>query len=122
MFSLWVVVRHVRQWFGHSVAVEMVVNGVLRTLWVSATMQNQLREERHPRRAESPMERLAPGQAKRHPGYVKQKYNIHALKGQKRKNLKALGMRNKSTISTLLPFQVGCSKLASKTRPLFRQF
>ena len=34
MLSLWVVVRHVRQWFGHSVAVEMVVNGVLRTLWV----------------------------------------------------------------------------------------
>ena len=27
-------VRHVRQWFSHSVAVEMVVNGVLRTLWV----------------------------------------------------------------------------------------
>ena len=27
-------VRHVRQWFGHSVAVEIVVNGVLRTLWV----------------------------------------------------------------------------------------
>ena len=26
--------RHVRQWFSHSVAVEMVVNGVLRTLWV----------------------------------------------------------------------------------------
>ena len=51
------------------------------------------------------MERVAPGQAKRHPGYVKQKYNIHALKGQKRKNIKALGMRNKSTISTLLPFQ-----------------
>ena len=51
------------------------------------------------------MERLAPGQAKRHPGYVKQKYNIHALEGQKRKNIKALGMRNKSTISTLLPFQ-----------------
>ena len=25
---------HVRQWFSHSVAVEMVVNGVLRTLWV----------------------------------------------------------------------------------------
>ena len=46
-----------------------------------------------------------PGQAKRHPGYVKQKYYIHALKGQKRKNIKALGMRNKSTISTLLPFQ-----------------
>ena len=63
-----------------------------------------------------------PGQAKRHPGYVKQKYNIHALKGQKRKNMAlwkkfekaadwkpnkhiALSMRNKSTISTLLPFQ-----------------
>ena len=26
---------HVRQWFSHSVAVEMVVNGVLRTLWVN---------------------------------------------------------------------------------------
>ena len=25
--------RHIRQWFFHSVAVEMVVNGVLRTLW-----------------------------------------------------------------------------------------
>ena len=46
-----------------------------------------------------------PGQAKRHPGYAKQKHNIHALKGQKRKNIKALGMRNKSTIFTLLPFQ-----------------
>ena len=34
MFSLWAMVRHVRQWFSHSVAVEMVVNGVLRTLWV----------------------------------------------------------------------------------------
>ncbi len=34
MFSLWAMVRHVRQWFRHSVAVEMVVNGVLRTLWV----------------------------------------------------------------------------------------
>ena len=28
----------------HSVAVEIVVNGVLRTLWVSSRMQNQLRE------------------------------------------------------------------------------
>ena len=28
----------------HSAAVEIVVNGVLRTLWVGATMQNQLRE------------------------------------------------------------------------------
>ena len=28
----------------HSVAVEIVVNGVLRTLWIGATMQNQLRE------------------------------------------------------------------------------
>ena len=28
----------------HSIAVEIVVNGVLRTLWVGATMQNQLRE------------------------------------------------------------------------------
>ena len=28
----------------HSVAVEIVVNDVLRTLWVGATMQNQLRE------------------------------------------------------------------------------
>ena len=28
----------------HSIAVEIVVNGVLRTLLVSATMQNQLRE------------------------------------------------------------------------------
>ena len=27
-------VRHVRQWFSHSVAVGMAVNGVLRTLWV----------------------------------------------------------------------------------------
>lgn len=27
-------VRNVRQWFCHSIAVEMVVNGVLRTLWV----------------------------------------------------------------------------------------
>ena len=34
MFSLWAMVRNVRQWFSHSVAVEMVVNGVLRTLWV----------------------------------------------------------------------------------------
>ena len=34
-------------------------------------------------RAESPMKRL--GQAKRRPGYVKQKRRIHALKGQKRK-------------------------------------
>ena len=34
MFSLWSMVRHVRQWFCHSAAVEMVVNGVLRTLWV----------------------------------------------------------------------------------------
>ena len=34
MFSLWAMVRHVRQWFSHSVAVEIVVNGVLRTLWV----------------------------------------------------------------------------------------
>ena len=34
MFSLWAMVRHVRQWFSHSVAVEMAVNGVLRTLWV----------------------------------------------------------------------------------------
>ena len=33
MFSLCAMVRHVRQWFRHSVAVEMVVNGVLRTLW-----------------------------------------------------------------------------------------
>ena len=31
-------VRHVRQWFGHSEAVEMVVNGVLRTLWVWSLM------------------------------------------------------------------------------------
>ena len=28
----------------HSIAVEIVVNGVLRTLWVGATKQNQLRE------------------------------------------------------------------------------
>ena len=28
----------------HSVAVGIVVNGVLRTLWVSSRMQNQLRE------------------------------------------------------------------------------
>ena len=28
----------------HSVAVEIVVNGVLRTLWVSSRMQNQLRD------------------------------------------------------------------------------
>ena len=28
----------------HSIAVEIVVNGVLRTLWVGATMQNQLRD------------------------------------------------------------------------------
>ena len=34
MFSLWAMVRHVRQWFSHSVAVELVVNGVLRTLWI----------------------------------------------------------------------------------------
>ena len=34
MFSLWAMVRHVRQWFSHSVAVGMAVNGVLRTLWV----------------------------------------------------------------------------------------
>ena len=33
MFSLWAMVRNVRQWFSHSAAVEMVVNGVLRTLW-----------------------------------------------------------------------------------------
>lgn len=26
--------RHARQWFGHSTAVEMVINGVLRTLWL----------------------------------------------------------------------------------------
>ena len=35
MFSLWAMVRHVRQWFFHSVAVEFVVNGALRTLWVN---------------------------------------------------------------------------------------
>ena len=34
MFSLWAMVHHVRLWFCHSAAVEMVVNGVLRTLWV----------------------------------------------------------------------------------------
>ena len=34
MFSLWAMVRHVRQWFSYSVAVEMIVNGVLRTLWI----------------------------------------------------------------------------------------
>ena len=28
-------VRHARQWFGHSTAVEMVINGVLRTVWVN---------------------------------------------------------------------------------------
>ena len=28
----------------HSIAVEIVVNGVLRTLWVSSRMKNQLRE------------------------------------------------------------------------------
>ena len=30
--------------FFHSVAVEIVVNGVLRTLWVSSRTQNQLHE------------------------------------------------------------------------------
>ncbi len=34
MFSWWAMVHHARQWFGHSTAVEMVINGVLRTLWV----------------------------------------------------------------------------------------
>ena len=34
MFSLWAMVHNIRQCFCHSVAVEMVVNGVLRTLWV----------------------------------------------------------------------------------------
>ena len=32
-------VRHARQWFGHSTAVEMVINGVLRTLWVGTWVQ-----------------------------------------------------------------------------------
>ena len=45
------------------------------------------------------------GQAKRHPGYAKQKHNIHALKGQKRKNIKALGMRNKTQYPRFCPFR-----------------
>ena len=45
MFSLWAMVRNVRQWFSHSAAVEMVVNGVLRTLWVGVgAAKNHMRE------------------------------------------------------------------------------
>ena len=56
-------------------------------------------------RAESPMERLAQGKRSDTLGWVVVSKTIYALKGQKRKNIKALCMRNKSTISTLLPFQ-----------------
>ena len=45
-------VRNVRQWFCYSIAVEMVVNGVLRTLWIivnetrcTCTKRSTLKEE-----------------------------------------------------------------------------
>ena len=85
-------------------------------------------------RAESPMERLAQGKRSDTLGWVVVSKTIYALKGQKRGYcafvlhtqcyvLIGLSVRrffklfSKCHVFTLLPFQVGCSKLASKTRP-----
>ena len=86
-------------------------------------------------RAESPMERLAQGKRSGTLGWVIVSKTIYALKGQKRGYcafvshtqcyvLIGLSVRHffklfsKCHVFTLLPFQVGCSKLASSNPQL----